>query len=67
MADKVHKGRQAHSERHGHAKLTADQVVYARKAVWTGRHTTAQLARHFGVDPCTITDLVKRRTWKHIE
>lgn len=48
------------------AKLTEEQVKYARASVWTGRHTQAQLARFFGVTEQAISEIVARKTWRHV-
>ena len=44
------------------AKLTAVAV----RRIRTSRRSVAALALHYNVDKLTITDALKRKTWKHI-
>ena len=49
------------------AKLSARQVSSILKMNRKKQYgTLARLARRFHVDPCTIADIEKRRTWKHL-
>lgn len=64
VRDRDLKGRQAHGERSGAARLTAEQVRairerYAREPV--GAHA---LAREYGVHPSVISCLVSGKTWR---
>jgi hypothetical protein len=62
-ADKVCRGRQPRGERNGRAKLTAADV-WAIRAASTGRHgELTLLARQYGVDRRTITDVIRGRSW----
>ena len=62
-ADKIERGREARGERNGRSKLTAEDVDHIR-ATFTGRHGEAiGLARHFGVNVTTITDVLRGRSW----
>lgn len=74
-ADKTAKGRQsrgrAHGatfqgERHGSAILTERAVRSIRAAV-AGGLTQASQARLYGVSPMTISDVVNRKRWRHVD
>jgi hypothetical protein len=56
----------ARGERHGKARLTSDQAREIRALYAGGDQTLVGLAKRFGVDACTIGDIVHGRTWKHI-
>jgi hypothetical protein len=68
MADMVDKGRQAHTRgsQHGGSKLDEARVreIRARAA---GGEAQAALARAFGVNVPSISMIVTRRTWRHVE
>lgn len=70
VADKVGRGRQVDGERHGRAKLTAEQVAAIRKHyIWPsyeGAHDSnaRQLAREYGVDRSVIQRLMKDQLWR---
>lgn len=57
--DKIRHGTMPRGEENGHAKLTADQV----RKIRTSSKSGAALAREYGVRPCTISGIIKRRTW----
>jgi len=66
VADMVAKGRQAHGERQGSAKLTEAQVreirrVHAEEGL--GYH---RLASRFSVGKTTVRAIILGRTWKHL-
>jgi hypothetical protein len=63
--DKIAKGREAHGESSGRAKLTEALVAEIRKSVEVGVRL-AVLARAFGVDRSTIRDIAARKTWKDV-
>lgn len=52
-------------ERASQAKLTADDVREIRRRA--GSETQRAIADDFGVDPSTISNVVRRKTWGHIE
>lgn len=52
--------------KHGHAKLTNQDVRRIRHIYATGQITQLQLAQQFNVTSYTISDIVHKRTWKHI-
>lgn len=47
-------------------KLTDDKVIDARTKYSTGNYSIRQLADDNGVHKSTMTDVIKRNTWKHI-
>lgn len=53
-------------EQHLKAKLTEAQVIEIL-AVPNGDHLQNSLSLQYGVDRCTINDIFKGRTWKHIK
>lgn len=59
------KGRCHLGEKHGNAKLTAEDVVEIRKLAATGMTQTA-LAQQFGVTRSGIASIVQRTCWQHI-
>lgn len=63
--DKVRKQRQARGSSQGHAKLVESQVLEIRARLAAGERQN-HLAREFGVNPCTINDIAKRRWWRHL-
>lgn len=67
--DKVFKGRwrggDHRGERNGHARLVEEQVIEIRRRVAAGE-TQAALALEFGVHVMTISQLVRRLTWRHV-
>jgi hypothetical protein len=75
MRDAVSKGRQKFTkvpasakprgERHGSAKLTADDVRAIRAA--SPREKQRDLAARFGVAQRAVWSILKGRTWKHVK
>lgn len=56
----------ARGEKHPHAKLTADEVQEIRYLVKAGA-THKDVAGRYGVARNTITDIINRTNWKHLE
>ncbi|HYG12169.1 MAG TPA: HNH endonuclease [Pyrinomonadaceae bacterium] len=52
-------------ERHGGAKLTAEAVTQIRSLVADGA-SHIELAKQFHVDPSTISDIKRRKIWRHV-
>lgn len=48
------------------AKLTVDQVLQIREDYANGTYSQARLASAYGVTRYTISDIVRRRSWRHI-
>lgn len=63
--DKIKKGRSNRGEKHGHAKLTAKDVVDIRIKVDSGITQTA-IAKIYGVDPSTISYICNNKTWSFV-
>lgn len=70
-ADCDRKGRGPLGETHGNSRLTVSAVrdilkncrpLGAHHSWWSVR----EFARKYGVDPCTVGDVLKRRTWRHV-
>lgn len=64
--DSVIKGRKPKGERSWNARLTGSQVREIRMLRQKG-HPLHFLAKQFGVKRTTISSIVHRRTWKHID
>lgn len=56
----------APGERNRHAKLGPNEVVEIRRLYKTGL-TYNQIGDMFNISKSTISDIITRRTWKHIE
>jgi len=54
-------------ERHPRSKLTEANVREIRERYASGESLQRELAKEFGVDHCTITQLINKKTWKHVE
>ena len=66
MADKVAKGRQQRGSAVPTSKLTESQVVEMRTRYDAGGITGAALAAEYGVSAPTVSEIVNRRTWRHL-
>lgn len=55
----------AQGEKNHDAKLKAEQVLAIRRRVASGERMV-DLALEFGVAPCSISNIVARRTWRHL-
>jgi hypothetical protein len=69
--DMVAKGRHravpSLGEKHGLAKLNAQQVRDIRVRYQPGQIRMIDLAREYGVNPSTVRNVINRVTWAHIE
>ncbi|MDF3046723.1 MAG: sle1 [Ornithinibacter sp.] len=65
IADMHDRGRGNLGSVNGQAKLTEAQVVEIRRRVADGE-MKKRLAIEYGVDPSTITAVIKRKTWRHV-
>jgi hypothetical protein len=59
---KVLDGTDNRGEKHGSAKLTAEQVLEIRKS----NKTQTSLAKEFGVTRQQIGDIIRRKKWAHL-
>lgn len=66
MNDRNNRNRQAIGEKIGCSILKNEDVVKIREMFKTGKYRFIDLAKIFKVAPWTISQMVKRRTWKHI-
>ncbi len=64
LQDAVAKGRMQHGVQHYAAKLTDDSVRQIRAL--HGVSTQAELSEMFGVSQASISQVLNRRTWKHV-
>lgn len=65
-ADMVAHGTRLTGDRHGRAKLTADQVRDIRRRLATGGVTRKAVAREYGVHESLIRHIVRHRIWKDV-
>lgn len=61
----VNNGR--HGERHASTTLTADNVRQIRQLYANGNYRQKELAEMFGVGRTTVTQIVNRHNWKHLD
>lgn len=66
VADCVAKGRTAHGEKNGRAKLTSADVRAIRGAVRRGASQRA-VADDFEVCPKTVSRITRGLTWRHVQ
>ena len=62
--DMVKKNRSLKGERHSNAKLTEKNVRDIRRRK---KEPVAHLASIYGVSAYTIKDILRKRTWKHVQ
>jgi hypothetical protein len=65
--DAMRKGRLPIGENNGQSKLTPQQVAEIRRLYSSGKIGHNQLASKFGVSNCTISHVVRRLRWKHVD
>lgn len=66
VADKVAKGRHLKGEQISNARLTESSVVEAHRLWATGTLTVAAIAKRFGVNRATMSDVLRGATWAHL-
>lgn len=64
---RLHPERLARGEAHPLAKLTGPIVREIRQLYATGKWTQKELGRKFGVNQPTISTIIRRKTWAHVE
>lgn len=52
--------------KHGHAKLSEDQVVAIRKAYAKGGVTQAELCKVYGIAAATMSQIISKTLWRHV-
>lgn len=67
--DRMNKGRNGDikGEAHPLTHLTNDDIRKIRSMYASGEFTQAQLARTYKVDQTQISQIVRRKSWKHLE
>lgn len=65
--DMVAKSRQARGERNASSKLTEDAVREMRAAYDEGSISTVELAVQYGVSQAAAWNVVRRKSWAHVE
>jgi DNA invertase Pin-like site-specific DNA recombinase len=63
-ADRDRHGRTAKGERHGQAKLTAEQAQAIRSRYRAGGTSERKLAAEFGVGRTTVRDILTGHSWR---
>ena len=68
MRDRDMKGRQfdKHGENNPRAKLTQSQVLKIRELYSTKKYFQSELAKRFGVDQTTISNIKLGRSWNYL-
>lgn len=66
LADMRRKGRHARGEQMGTAKLSEEQVRDIRRRCHEGE-TQASIARLYEVHPMTVSQIVRRLAWRHLD
>jgi hypothetical protein len=66
VADKVAKGRGVKGSLHPKSKLSENDVQMIRATYADGAVTHRALARFFGVNSSTITNVLARKHWRHV-
>lgn len=65
--DERDRRRSVRGEQVGNARLTAEQVIEIRQAYSPSDEPTwTAIGRLYGVSGCTVRDVVRRRTWRHL-
>ena len=67
MSDMVEADRQAKGTDNGNAKLTEEQVIEIRRRYADGGVAQRPLAAEYGVHQPLISDIVRRKRWKHLD
>lgn len=63
-ADKKRHGTDPIGSRHGHAKLNENDVINLR--LLANNISNKKLSEIFGISQATVSDILRRRKWKHI-
>ena len=63
---RTHPERQPRGERHGHAKLTSNEVVAIRNMCAAGGVSQRQVAAKFLMSQQQVSRIVQRKNWRHV-
>jgi hypothetical protein len=66
VKDMTEKGRSPRGEKHGSARLTAEQVSRIKTMLAEDRLYMSEIAREFGVSQTTIGAIKRGKTWKGV-
>lgn len=64
--DMITKGRHARGEKVNTAILSELDVLQIRELYRNTSHPQSKIGQLFGVSQCTISDIIRGKTWKHI-
>lgn len=64
--DAVSKGRRPTGEAHRRSKLTKEEVLAIREEAAHGTMTQLELGQVYGVSPNHVSDIVRRKSWRHL-
>ena len=64
-SDKLRDGTLQSGEKHGHSKLTTEQVLEIRRLAAEGV-TSKALAVDFGISQPNASMIIRRKTWRHV-
>lgn len=67
VQDRARDGHTARGTANGRAKLTEETVRALRQRHAAGGISVRRLAAEMGINPYIAQDIVKRKTWKHVE
>jgi hypothetical protein len=63
----THPERMPRGERHGHARLTEDDVREIRRLYAAGSARQVDIAAQFGVPQTNVSSIVRRKAWAHVK
>lgn len=63
---RTHPERLARGDEHGCAKLTTDKVIAIRACYAAGGISHRRLAAQFGMSRPAISEIIRRKTWRHL-
>lgn len=67
MQDCASKSRNHHGESHFFAKMTPDLVREIRTRYANGGISQSTLAKEYGLFQTTVSELIRHKTWKHVD
>lgn len=67
MRDRSQKGRQCRGEKQRNAKLTETQIIDIRRRYAVGNVSYNVLSAEYHINKTTISQIILRKTWKHLK